>query len=134
MRRLLAIDDEPPILRCIKHALRSRGYEMSITDDPFKGLEMLKTDQDIILALLDINMPRLSGFDIYRSMRQCRKLPVLFVTACPQAFNAKDDELTAMWQNEFADGTTDIIYKPFSVQTLCEKVEGLIGEPQQAGE
>jgi hypothetical protein len=38
-----------------------------------------------------------------------------------------------MWQGEFAEGTTDILYKPFDLATLYEKVEGLIGGPGDAG-
>ena len=36
-----------------------------------------------------------------------------------------------MWQEEFADGTTDIIYKPFDLDTLFEKVEGLVGKADE---
>jgi hypothetical protein len=39
-----------------------------------------------------------------------------------------------MWRNEFADGTTDIVYKPFDLTTLFEKVEGLIGSASEDDE
>jgi CheY-like chemotaxis protein len=127
MKKLLAIDDEPTVLRCLEKALTSRGYELTICDDPAKGLEILKTDKDIILALLDVKMPGMSGFDIYREMRKSRHIPVLFVTAFSKSFDARSDEVVKMWQEQFADGTTDIIYKPFPLDLLFEKVEGLIG-------
>lgn len=134
MKKLLAIDDEPPILRCLQKALQTKGYDLIVTNDPFEGLDMLRTDDDIVLALLDVKMPRKNGFEIYREMREFRKIPVLFVTAFPKSFDAKNDEIVTMWQTQFADGTTDIIYKPFSLEKLYEKVEGLIGEPQRSGE
>ena len=127
VKKIVAIDDEPAILKCIDQALSSRGYELHVTSDPDEGLKMLTEDKDVCLALLDIRMPIKNGFEIYRELRLVRNLPVLFVTAYPGSFNAKSDDIVEMWRNEFADGTTDIIYKPFDLITLFEKVEGLIG-------
>ena len=62
-------------------------------------------------------------------MRKIRKSPVLFVTAYPKAFTNDSPDMNEMWQDQFADGDTDIIYKPFDFDTLVEKVEGLIGAP-----
>jgi len=39
-----------------------------------------------------------------------------------------------MWQKQFSEGTTDIIYKPFDLATLFEKVEGLIGKADDEGD
>lgn len=128
MKRIVAIDDEPEILKCLENALQTKGYTLTITNDPEAGLEILKNEENISLALLDIRMPRKNGFEIYRELRKVRKLPVLFVTAYTRSFSTKSDEVVDMWQNEFADGTTDIIYKPFTLEALFEKVEALIGE------
>jgi CheY-like chemotaxis protein len=134
MKKLLSIDDEPMMLKCLSKALNSRGYELLITTDPDEGLKMLRERDDICLALLDVKMPKKNGFEIYRELKQFKKIPVLFVTAYPRAFSAKIDSVVEMWQTEFADGTTDIIYKPFDLSTLFEKVEGLIGKPAGSGE
>jgi len=127
-KKIIFIDDEPAILKCVQQALTERGYKLLTTSDPDEGIRMLRNDPDLCLALLDIHMPKKNGFDIYREVRQFRKIPVLFVTAFPGSFTAKSDQLVAMWEGEFADGTTDIIYKPFALPTLFEKVEGLIGK------
>lgn len=132
--KILSIDDEPAILKCIEQALSGQGYELHVTSDAEEGLKMLKEDTSIDLALLDIRMPKKNGFDIYREVRKFRKLPVLFVTAYPGSFTAKVDEVVEMWKNEFADGTTDIIYKPFDLALLFEKVESLIGRIEAEGE
>lgn len=129
MKQLLSIDDEPATLRCIATALQSQGYELLVTSDPDEGLRILHERDDIVLALLDICMPRKSGFDIYKELRTFKKIPVLFVTALPEAFNAEAPEMVRLWSEEFADGTTDIIYKPFDLPTLVQKVEGLVGAP-----
>lgn len=127
MKTILAIDDQPSILLCLEKALESKGYKLIVTSDPEEGTRILKEDNTIDLALLDIRMPKKDGFEIYREIREHRKIPVLFVTAFSKSFNTKSDEIVEMWQNEFADGNTDIIYKPFRLLELFEKVEGLIG-------
>lgn len=129
MKKLLSVDDEPMMLKCLSKALNGRGYEMIVTTDPDEGLRIFKERDDIELALLDVKMPKKSGFELYREMLQVRQVPVLFVTAYPKAFTTRSDEVLEIWQREFADGTTDIIYKPFNLATLYEKVEGLIGKP-----
>ena len=133
MKKIVSIDDEPTMLQCLDAALRSQGYDLFVTSDPDEGIQVLKTEE-IALALLDIRMPGKSGFEIYREVREFKPVPVLFVTAYPKSFTAKSDEVVAMWQNEFADGTTDIIYKPFDLDTLFQKVEGLIGTADADGD
>jgi DNA-binding response OmpR family regulator len=128
VKKIVSIDDEPAILKCLDQALSSQGYELCVTSDPDDGIKMLTEDKDVCLALLDIRMPKKNGFEIYREVRRVRKLPVLFVTAYPGSFTAKSDDIVEMWRSEFADGTTDIIYKPFDLVTLFEKVEALIGK------
>lgn len=131
MKKILSIDDEPGMLQCLSKALNGQGYELIVTSDADEGLKILRERNDIVLALLDVRMPKKNGFDIYREMRQFKKIPVLFVTAYPRSFNADSDEISTMWSEEFADGTTDIIYKPFDLASLFEKVEGLIGSPTE---
>lgn len=130
MKKIVSIDDEPAMLKCMSQALESRGYELIITSDPEEGLSILKKRDDICLAMLDVRMPKISGFDIYKELRKFKPIPVLFVTAYPRWFNADSDEIAHMWEKEFSEGTTDIIYKPFDLQALFEKVEGLVGEPK----
>lgn len=134
MKKILSIDDDPAVLKSIENALKDQGYELYVTNDPEEGLNILKEKDDISVVLLDIRMPKKNGFEIYNELRQFRKIPVLFVTAYPRSFDPKSNEVVEMWQNEFADGTTDIIYKPFDLKTLFEKVEGLIGTADYAGD
>ncbi len=130
MKQIVAIDDEPIMLRCLEKALEHEGYKLFVTSEPDEGIEFVRAHDDIRLLMLDIKMPKKSGFQIYTEVRAFRKLPVLFATAYPKSFNAHSDEIVDMWQKEFSDGTTDIIYKPFDLQTLFDKVEGLIGKAQ----
>jgi CheY-like chemotaxis protein len=133
MKKILSVDDEPVMLRCLDRALGSRGYELIVTSDPEEGLKIFREREDIALISLDVRMPKINGFELFRKMREIRAVPVLFVTAYPRSFNPNDDDIAKMWKEEFADGTTDIIYKPFDVDTLFEKVEGLVGSARDLG-
>lgn len=133
MKKLFSIDDDPVVLNTLKKVLSSEGYSVSGSTDPDEGLGFLRQASDINLVLLDVKMPKKGGFEVYNEIRTFSRVPVLFVTAYPPTFNAGSDEVVQMWQERFADGTTDIIYKPFDVNTLFEKVEGLIGGPEDSG-
>lgn len=128
MKKILLIDDEPIMLRCLEAALSREGYELFATTESDKGFEILH-NKNVSLVLLDIRMPEISGFDIYRELRKRNHMPVLFVTAYPRSFDVKTEPVRRMWQGPFADGTTDILYKPFGLNTLSKKVHGLIGSP-----
>jgi DNA-binding response OmpR family regulator len=128
VKKILSIDDEPLMLKCLEKSLQSRGYQLFVTDDPAEALRIYTTE-DIALVLLDIRMPKKSGFDLYREFRQIRKVPVLFVTAYSKSFTTRSADVAKMWREEFAEGTTDVIYKPFDLQLLFDKVEALIGGP-----
>jgi len=133
VKTILAIDDEVAILDCYRQALTTRGYDVHVTSDADYGMKIIR-EKDPDLVMLDIRMPQKDGFDIYGELRDIRKIPVLFVTAYPKSFTTDSDRVVNMWQEEFADGTTDILYKPFNLAALFEKVEGLIGGPEDAPE
>lgn len=130
-KKILSIDDEPAVLRCIEKALRSKDYEIVTVSNPYEGLNILKGKHSFDLLMLDVKMPGKSGFDIYREIGEICNIPVLFVTAYPDAFNAESKSFEEMWRNQFASGLTDIIYKPFDLDTFFEKVEGLIGKAEK---
>lgn len=127
MQLILSIDDEPELLKCFQDALQHRGFQVLTTTDPDEGIRLARETADVALLLLDIKMPKKSGFEVYREIRAFRNLPVLFITAYPKSFTTDSDEVVRLWREEFADGRTDILYKPFELTTLFEKVESLIG-------
>lgn len=132
MKKILAIDDEAAILRCFDEALKFRGYDVQTTTDAEAGLKLACEDPTIDLILLDVRMPGLNGFEFYHRLRDAREVPVLFITAYPRSFNSDDEDVAHLWMDHFAEGTTDILYKPFELSMLFEKVDGLIG-PAKGG-
>jgi len=129
MKTILAIDDDESILRCFQRALSIKEYTILTTDDPTQALQLIKSN-DIDLVMLDVRMPHTSGFQIFQELKEhYKELPVLFVTAYPGSFSLDCQDTVEMWEDCFIDGYTDILYKPFDLDTLYEKIEGLIGLP-----
>lgn len=127
MKRILVIDDEPTYLEMIKVILSRHGYEVESTTSALEGLSMLRA-RSPDLVLLDLVMPEKDGFEVYKEFEAHQHIPVLFVTGFPPRFSAKSDKVVDLWQREFMRGTTDVLYKPFDIATLMEKIEGLIGK------
>lgn len=127
MRTILSIDDDPKVLGAFESALKTKGYDVIITTRPAELAAILET-RTIDLVMLDIRMPEKNGFEIFKELKKkYEKLPVLFITAYPKSFTMHSDEMLNLWKNEFADGNTDIMYKPFTLDLLYGKVEALIG-------
>jgi two-component system response regulator TrcR len=127
MKTILAIDDDKWVLETLKDALTIRGYEVLTAASGDEGLRLFK-NSPVDLILLDLNMPGKNGFQIYRELESVRRAPVLFVSGCSRSFNPLTDGFTGVWQDLFSQGLTDILYKPFPIALLYEKVEGLIGD------
>ena len=126
-KKILSIDDDPQILKAFESAIQQKGYEILTTTDPNEVGKIL-SENDIDLVMLDVRMPQKSGFDVFRELKKKnKKLKVLFVTAYPKSFSVRNDDMLKMWKQDFADGETDIMYKPFALDVLYEKIEGLIG-------
>ena len=130
MKRILSIDDEQPILQVLTRILESRGYQVTTCNDPHAAMDVFKSGE-FDLVTLDIRMPGKDGFELYKELREHADLPALFCTAYPKSFTTDSDDVVEMWQQQFADGNTDIIYKPFDLDDLFAKVEGLIGTPDE---
>ena len=131
MKKILSVDDEEAVLRCFERALKAKKYDIKTCSDSEQALAILEKE-DFDLIMLDVKMPKANGFEIYEQIKK-KKTPVavLFVTAYPASFAAKSEPMVHMWREEFSDGNTDILYKPFDIDTLVEKVEGLIGPAQE---
>ena len=115
--KILIVDDFSTMRRIIKNLLRDLGFSNTHeADDGTTGLPMLKTGNYDFLVT-DWNMPGMTGIDLLRVVRadpKLQSLPVLMVTA-----EAKKDQIV-LAANE---GVNGYIVKPFTAQTLKEKIE-----------
>lgn len=115
--KILIVDDFSTMRRIIKNLLRELGFNnTSEADDGQAALPMLQTGHFDFLVT-DWNMPGMTGIDLLRAVRadaRLAALPVLLVTA-----EAKKEQIIEAAQA----GVNGYIVKPFTAQTLREKIE-----------
>jgi DNA-binding NtrC family response regulator len=81
LRRILLVDDEGDVISVFKMILEMNGYEVDAYTDPISALDDFKPNFYGLL-LLDIRMPTINGFELYRKMRNIDdKVSVCFITA-----------------------------------------------------
>jgi len=131
VKRLLAVDDDHSILETLVEALTTRGYEVLTADRADGALSLLRS-QAFDLVLLDFQMPGKNGFELYRELGTIQEVPVLFVSGCAPSFSPATPGFADLWTEQFSLGRTDILYKPFALSLLFEKVEALIGAEVKA--
>jgi len=124
---VLVADDEPHIGRIIKMKLEQGPFKVSLAYDGEEALELINSDERVDLALLDLMMPKLSGLDVLRKVREqerFKSLPCIILTAGGDAKHERD---------ALALGATQFLTKPFSPKKLYALVARLTGTPDEAG-
>jgi two-component system alkaline phosphatase synthesis response regulator PhoP len=124
---ILVADDEPHIGRIIKMKLEQGPFRVSLAYDGEEALEFINNDERLDLALLDLMMPKLSGLDVLRKVREqerFKSLPCIILTAGGDAKHERD---------ALALGATQFLTKPFSPKKLYALVARLTGTPDEPG-
>ena len=124
---VLVADDEPHIGRIIKMKLEQGPFKVSIAYDGQEALDFINNDEAVDLVLLDLMMPKLSGLDVLRQVREqerFKSLPCIILTAGGDAKHERD---------ALALGATQFLTKPFSPKKLYALVARLTGTPDDAG-
>ena len=80
MNHVLVVEDDKEIREGVKIYLKSQGYEVYEAADGIEGLKVLEKEE-IHLAIVDIMMPGIDGFELCVRMRQMRDIPVIFLSA-----------------------------------------------------
>ena len=118
-RHVLVVDDEPHIGRIIQMKLERGPYTVQLASDGVQALEVLRSDSQVDLVLLDIMMPYLSGFDVLQEVRSFphrADTPVIMLTA-----KGQDTDRTRAYEL----GATDFLTKPFSPNKLLGRIDEL---------
>lgn len=125
MASILVIEDEPGVAEIIAVNLAGAGHEISTVQDGEAALAALATDPPD-LVILDLNLPRVSGFRVMTVMRRTTawaEVPVIVVTA--YNFEEAVDVVRA--------GIDDFLTKPFDVSDLLEIVERVVRRRAEDG-
>ncbi len=119
MTRILAVDDEPHILKLVSFSLTANGFEVIEATDGLTAIELAKTEQPDLI-LLDVMMPALDGYEACRRLKAdplTATIPVVMLSAKSQAAE-KDAGIHC--------GATDYICKPFTPKNLVTEVRKVL--------
>lgn len=117
--KILVIDDEEHILELLKFNLELFGFDVCVSPEANQAIELIGKEKPDLL-LLDWMLPKISGIDILRKIRQDENiydLPVIMLTAK----NMEDDKIQGL--NVGAD---DYITKPFSIKELMARINTIL--------
>lgn len=117
--KILVIDDEEHILELLRFNLELSGFDVCVSSEANQAIELIGKEKPDLL-LLDWMLPKISGIDILRKIRQDENiydLPVIMLTAK----NMEDDKIQGL--NVGAD---DYITKPFSIKELMARINTIL--------
>ena len=119
-RRVLVVDDEPPLARLVADYLVRDGFETTVVGDGRAAVEAARTvDPDVVV--LDLGLPGLDGLAVCRALREFSDCYVLMLTARSE----ESDKLHGL-----AAGADDYLTKPFSPRELVARVHVLLRRPR----
>ncbi|URN93933.1 MAG: response regulator transcription factor [Candidatus Pristimantibacillus lignocellulolyticus] len=120
--KILVVEDEAGIARILQLELEHEGYEVGLASDGKQGYEMINTGE-YQLVLLDVMLPKMSGIEVLRQVRQSGNLiPIILLTAR----DTVPDKVSG-----FEHGANDYITKPFAVEELLARVRNILRIFQQ---
>ena len=130
MKKILVLEDETNIRSFVVINLRRSGYEPIEAENGMMAMEKLRVNPDICMALLDVMLPDIDGFEVCRRIRATgSKMGIIMLTAKSQEI----DKVTGLMT-----GADDYVTKPFSPAELTARVDALIrrlgiGDDEKAG-
>ena len=111
-KKILIVDDEPDITLTLGKGLEQGGYDVHVFNDPIVALSNFKPDTYDLL-LLDIKMPNMTGFELYRKLKEIdSKVKVCFITAFETYYEKFRQEFFPL------EEIKGFIRKPIQIQDL----------------
>ena len=122
MARILLVEDEKMLARYVELELTHEGYEVDVANDGREGLDKALEDKHDLM-LLDLMLPRLSGIEICRRVRQHSTKPIIMLTA-------KDDVSDKVMGLDM--GADDYVTKPFAIEELLARIRVALKHGERA--
>ena len=114
--KILIVEDDPNLLEALKYNVRKEGYDTVTAVDGVQALEVARTDKPDLI-ILDIMLPKMSGFEVCRILRKEMTVPILMLTA-------RDDEVDKVVGLDL--GADDYMTKPFSMRELLARIRAML--------
>ena len=126
-KRVLVVDDEKLIVKGIRFSLEQDGMEVEAAYDGEEAVEAVRQNSfDVIL--LDVMLPKMSGFEVCQQIREFSDVPIIMLTA-------KGDDMDKILGLEY--GADDYITKPFNILEVKARIKAIIrrsGKKDSSGE
>lgn len=116
MAKILIVEDEENIADTLKYNLIREGYEVTVSGDGRKALEVARKENPD-LVILDLMLPGMNGLDVCRTLRQHSTVPILMLTA-------REEEVDKVLGLEL--GADDYMTKPFSLREVVARVRAML--------
>ena len=121
---ILIVEDETPIAEVLAYALKSEGYATQHCTLGGEGLAQLRSGVHS-LAIMDVGLPDMNGFEVCRHARKFTDIPILFLTA-------RSDEVDRIVGLEI--GADDYVTKPFSPREVVARVRVILRRLSSSGQ
>jgi two-component system KDP operon response regulator KdpE len=115
-QRILAVDDDPQILRAMRASLEARGFDV-VTASSGEGALDTASNQPVDLMLLDLGLPGISGDEVIERLRSWSQLPVIVLSIR----DAQEDKVRAL-----EVGADDYVTKPFDIPELLARIRAVL--------
>ncbi len=116
-QRILVVDDDPAIVRLVKDKLEWAGYAVTTANSGRQALDAIARRGMPHLAIVDINMPVMGGFEFCQAVQEFSDLPVIMLSA------VDEEETIIQGINRYAE---DYVVKPFSPRELLARVQRVL--------
>ncbi|MGI8638738.1 MAG: response regulator [Pyrinomonadaceae bacterium] len=124
MSKILLIDDDEELCELISEYLSVEGFAVEAIHDGESGLQKVLSGE-YELAILDVMLPKMNGFDVLRQLRQTSKIPVLMLTA-------RGDDMERIVGLEI--GADDYLPKPFNPRELVARLRAILRRVEMSEE
>lgn len=114
--KILVVDDDANICELIRLYLEKEGFEVVISYDGKKALQLFK-DEAPSIVVLDIMLPKMDGIEVCREIRKISSIPIIFLTAKGETF----DKVLGLEL-----GADDYIVKPFETKELLARIKAVL--------
>lgn len=115
--RVLVIEDDPSISKLISDYMTTHGYEVTAVDDGPEAIRHIKQRGLPHVALIDLTLPTMNGFELSSKLKSMGDVPIIFVTS------TSDTDTIVQGLKKYAE---DFIVKPFNTRELEARVQAVL--------
>lgn len=117
MNKILIVEDDEAIRTGLKYYLEQESFDVLLAQNGQEAIEKINNNLDVAIVLLDINLPDISGFDLFKKIKDLKNFPIIFLTA-------NDLEISIVRGLDM--GADDYITKPFKARELISRINSVL--------